>query len=178
METIGHKSQTILQSSDDLVTLSFNEYHVYIHNYIASKINSRYDAEDLAQDVFVRLLDYKLMLRPETVKSFLFTIAHNLVIDYLRRQTKKQEVSANYYESMPAFTREVESNLYAKELTKLEITKLKTFSPQRKNVYSLFRYEDLSVTEISEQLSLSVRTVENHLYAGRKIIRNYIRKCI
>ena len=56
------------------------------------KIGKDEDAKDLAQDVFLRLMDYKQMLRPETIKYFIFSICRNLVIDYLRRHYKMQEI--------------------------------------------------------------------------------------
>lgn len=59
---------------DDIITCSYKEYHQIILNYITYRITHRCEAEDLAQDVFVRLLDYKQMLRPDTVKYFLFTL--------------------------------------------------------------------------------------------------------
>lgn len=40
------------------------------------------------------------------------------------------------------------------------------------------RFEEKNIYEISEELQLSMSTVENHLFTGRKIMRNYIRMCI
>ena len=171
-------TSTISTLSDNLVVRAFNELQPQIVNYIAYRINNRDDAEDMAQDAFLRLLDYKLMLREETVKSFLFTIARNLVIDYLRRHYKYQEISANMYEFMEKSTNDIESKLHEQQILQLEAAKLSTFSPQRKTVYTLCRYEEKTVTEVSETLQLSKRTVENHLLTSRKMMREYIRQCI
>jgi RNA polymerase sigma factor (sigma-70 family) len=178
METTLYPSPSIAVTSDRIITSSYNEYHSFVVNYIAQKINSRDEAEDLTQDVFVRLLDYKQMLREETVKSFIFTIARNIVIDYLRRQYKKQEISANMYEFMPTFVNDVESKMHEKEILTLEQMKLSTFSAQRKHVYILARYEEKTIPEISEELNISLRTAESHLYTGRKIMRKYFRECV
>jgi len=171
-------STSIAVTADGIISRSYTELNPIIVNYIAFKINNKEDAQDLAQDVFLRLLDYKQMLREETVRSFLFTIARNIVTDYLRRHYKKQEISANMYEFMERSTNDVASKIETKEILHLELTKLNTFSPQRKIVYALCRYEDKSVSEISETLQISNRTVENHLLTGRKLMREYIRKCI
>ena len=77
--------ETTANTSDNIITRSYEEYYQVILTYITYRITHRYEAEDLTQDVFVRLLDYKQMLRPDTVKYFLFTIARNIVIDYIRR---------------------------------------------------------------------------------------------
>ena len=72
---------------DDIITCSYKEYHQIILNYITYRITHRCEAEDLAQDVFVRLLDYKQMLRPDTVKYFLFTICPSpIVTPFLRHE--------------------------------------------------------------------------------------------
>ena len=89
--------ETTANTSDNIITRSYEEYYQVILTYITYRITHRYEAEDLTQDVFVRLLDYKQMLRPDTVKYFLFTIARNIVIDYIRRYSKpkNQQTTAN-----------------------------------------------------------------------------------
>lgn len=161
-----------------IITRSYENYYSTILSYITYKINHKYEAEDLAQDVFVRLLDYKPMLQESTVKYFLFTIARNIVIDYLRRYYKKQEITSYMYDTATYSTTESEDNIVVKDLQTLEQKKLLTFSPQRKKVYMLSRFEDKTSFEISEELQLSKRTVENHLLVGRKIMRAYFRQCV
>ena len=51
--------ETITNTSDNIITNSYKEYHQVILTYITYRITHRYEAEDLAQEVFVRLLDYK-----------------------------------------------------------------------------------------------------------------------
>ncbi len=52
--------ETIANTYDDIITRSYEEYYQVILTYITYRITHRYEAEDLTQDVFVRLLDYKL----------------------------------------------------------------------------------------------------------------------
>ena len=73
---------------------------------------------------------------------------------------------------------DTETKLNAKEILRLESNKLRTFSSQRKMVYALCRYEELSVSEVSDTLKISRRTVENHLLTSRKMMREYLRQCI
>ena len=96
---------TTTNTSDSIITRSYKEYYQVILTYITYRITHRYEAEDLTQDVFVRLLDYKQMLRPDTVKYFLFTIARNIVIDYIRRYYEKQEINSYIYDSFSISTK-------------------------------------------------------------------------
>lgn len=170
--------ESTLNTSDRLIERSYNDYHQTILHYITYRINHKYDAEDLAQDVFIRLIDYKLMLREETVKYFLFTIARNIVIDYLRRYYKKQEVTSYIYDHAVTYSNETEQNLHAKEILFLEKRKLQSFPSQRKTIYFMNRFHEKTAGEIAEELNLSKRTVENHLMIGRKVMRNYMKQCI
>jgi len=71
-----------------LISQAFKQYHLMIIGYINRRINNIDDAEDMSQDVFLRLMEYKEILCEETIKNFIFTIAQNRVIDYIRRINK------------------------------------------------------------------------------------------
>lgn len=165
-------------TSIQLVADSYTSYHRSVCLYIYYRINSKDDAEDLAQDVFLRLMDYKQMLRPDTVKFFIYTIARNLVNDYLRRHYKKQEVTSYIYEHTVTYTNETENQIIANDLLACEKQKLHTLPLQRRKIYVMSRYKNKSASEISASLQLSRRTVENHLFISRKEIREYIKQCI
>lgn len=81
-----------IKLSDRLITEYYEEYRRIVFFYICRRIDDRDDAEDLTQDAFLRLLEYRMMIRRDTLKYFLFTIVCNLVNDYLRRLYKKQEI--------------------------------------------------------------------------------------
>lgn len=164
--------------TDQLIIRAYEEYHSVILSYITYRIIHRYEAEDLAQDVFIRLMDYKQMLRPDTVKYFLFTIARNIVIDYLRRYYKKQEIDSYLYDMIATATNETEEQIIGNDLTSIERRRLSAMPEQRRLVYSLNRYEGKTSPEIATELNLSCRTVENHLFIGRREMRDFFRNCI
>ena len=164
--------------SDSIITRSYKEYHQVILTYITYRIAHRYEAEDLAQDVVVRLLDYQQMLRPDTVKYFLFTIARNIVTDYIRRYYKKQEIDSYIYDTMSTSTNETEEKIIGNDLMAMERTRLAAMPEQRRLVYTLNRFENKTSPEIANKLNLSRRTVENHLFIGRREMRDFFRNCI
>ena len=57
------------------------QYKENIRNYISYRVPHSNEAEDLMQDVFARLWEHRDFLNRDTVRSLLFTIARNIVID-------------------------------------------------------------------------------------------------
>lgn len=171
MKSMETKAYSIIEEA-------YNEYYPAIYRYIRCRIRCKYEVEDLVQDVFMRLLDYDNMLQKSTIQSFLFTIARNLVIDYLRCYYRKQEMMSCAYDDVIEFTCGPEEEIIAKDLLVMEKLRLSAFPQQRQRVYSMSRFEEKTPCEIAKELQLSMSTVENHLFMGRKIMRNYIRMCI
>ena len=64
MENVTDRSQSIIVDS-------YIEYYSRVVDFITYRINNRCEAEDLAQDVFVRLMEYKQILCEATVKHFI-----------------------------------------------------------------------------------------------------------
>lgn len=162
-----------------LVAETYQEYRPVLYGYISRKLNGRTEeAEDLTQDVFLRLMDCQLMLRKETVKFFLFTIARNLVTDWLRRHYRKQEIDIYMMETTPRISDEADSRVVTNEILHLELLKVNALPQQRKVVYTLSRFEEKSADDIARELNLSKRTVERHILLGRRDVRSFIKQCI
>ena len=142
------------EKSDRLIAEYYEEHRSSIFFYIYRRINDEGDAEDLVQDAFLRLLEYRMMIRRDTLKYFLFTIVRNLLNDYLRRYYKRQEIDRYLYDMLSALPE------------------------QRRKVYEMNRFQGKSSEDIAEELNLSRRTVENHLFISRKEVREFIRQCI
>lgn len=166
--------------SDRLITETYQEMRLHVFFYIKKIIGCfrAEDLEDLTQDVFLRLLEYRQLLNDETIHSFVFTIARNLAIDSLRRHYKTDEVTSYIYANSTNSTNEVENQLIADDLADYEKQQLKLFAPQRRIIYTLSRYEGKSIDEIADEMELSPRTVENHLRLGRRDMREIFKQCI
>lgn len=70
----------------------FEEYYERIARYIAVRIGNQNDAEELAGDVFVRATEHigSFQWRGVPVQAWLYRIAHNLVVDHLRRNSRRK----------------------------------------------------------------------------------------
>jgi len=171
MKIRSHTSQSICPESFSHI---YMEYKKVISAYIAYRIPHKYEAEDLTQDVFMRLLDCGKVINEETVSSFLYTVARNLITDTLRRYYKKQEVMAEWECDAPSSSCTTEQTVYANELASIYKQQIQKLPRQRRKVYELIDCHDLSIAEAAERLSLSQRTVQNHLYIARNEIKTQL----
>ncbi|MCQ2128019.1 MAG: sigma-70 family RNA polymerase sigma factor [Bacteroidaceae bacterium] len=167
-----------MQARHFLITEAFNVYSSALHHYICNRINDKEEASDILQDTFVRLLDCDVICK-ESLKSLLFTIANNLVIDHIRRHYKRQEIYSYMYDAMKekhALT--PEQVACAKDIAEKEHQAMFRLSPAAMRVYKMTREEGMTIDEIAAELGISRRTVECHQLRGRKIVRESLRKIV
>lgn len=163
----------------ELVTTAYKDYYDNIHKYICSRVNSYELASDLTQDVFMRLLSHADMLRQETIKSFLFTIASNIIVDYKRRFIKNIDFLSYNYDIVSKPSYSADETAIVSDLQNLEKNIIDKFPPLRRTVYCMYHHEGMTPIEISETLNMDRHMVYDHLFLGKKIVRNYFRKiCI
>lgn len=152
------------------------QYQDIIKKYIAARICSLNEAEDLMQDVFVRLWEYRTFVTKETIRSLLFTIARNIVIDWIRRHYKKTDMITYVYHTQEIFGNSTEETICSRELTTLHEQAVSALPAKRRLVYELSFYQEMPCYLIADQLSLSIRTVEGQLLIARKYVRNCLRE--
>jgi RNA polymerase sigma factor (sigma-70 family) len=161
---------------DDFFSECYLKYREHIKNYIALRICRPYEAEDLAQDVFVRLWEYRTFVKPDTVWSLLFTIARNIVTDQIRRYYKQEDFVAYIYNKVNDSDRNTTEDVICyRELKEKHEEVVKSLPAKRRRIYELSFNHELSCPAIAGKLSLSPRTVECQLLLARKTVRGCLR---
>lgn len=163
---------------NQLISETYLAHHDKLVGYIAKKINDRDDAEDIAQDAFLRLLNYNAEIRKEDVRSLLFTVAGNLVNDYLRHLYVRNDVHSSIMNSAQTWHEDTEQAVVGRDLAGLEKRKLDTMPGQRRMIYIMRVHEGKNSQEVADRLGISKRTAENHFYLGISQMREYFRACV
>ena len=158
----------------EIIAKCYSEMYEKVYRFISSSVNDSYDAENLTQDVWVRLLEWDKEIDPDGVKSVVYTVARNLVNDYLRRLYRTRNVEADLMGELSDIDSSLESEIIANDLATRELERVECLPRQRRIIYQMSRYDGIPVPESSDMLNLSVRTVENHLRMGRKDIRDFM----
>ncbi len=160
---------------NQLISEAYLAHHDKLVGYIAKKVNDREDAEDLAQDAFVRLLNYSAEIREENIRSLLYIVAINLVNDYLRHLYVKNDVHSNIMNSAEWWDEETEHTVVGRDLASLEKRKLDSMPCQRRMIYIMRVHEGKNSQEVADRLGISKRTAENHYYLGITQMREYFK---
>lgn len=92
---------------------------------------------------------------------------------------KHQSVELSYQEKLvqedsPSFEFDIYDKLYAKELQLLIKLTLDNMPEQRRKVFSMSRKNGMSNQEIADNLQLSIRTVERHIYLALQELKKVI----
>ena len=106
---------------------------------------------------------------------YIYTMARNQIYNFL----KHQSVELNYQEKLsqensPSYEFDMYDKLYAKELQLLIKLTLDNMPEQRRKVFSMSRQRGMSNQEIADNLQLSVRTVERHIYLALQELKKVI----
>jgi len=138
----------------------YDKHFDKIYRYVYLKVGIRVEAEDLTQEVFLKALgaisSYKWRQVP--FSSWLFRIAHNEVIDYFRKQKKKEKThfNNNVYDTKEDPVMVAESSFEKGEL----MAALQKLSPAQREVISLRFSSELSIAEVAKTLGKREGTVK------------------
>ncbi len=129
---------------------------------------------DLTHDVFLKA--YKNWGKIQTIcppDKYLFTIVRNLLIDYYRKSTHHAELLSLPESELPVQAPSG-NEYFSTEQIQLMYQAIEALPEQRKEVFKLKKLEGLSTEEISSQLSISKRTVENQVYRATLTLRRQL----
>lgn len=169
--------QRFLQGDESGLEELVLTYRTGLQNYINSIVNNFAVAEDLTEETFVKLL----IKRPKnkgtaSFKTWLYTIARNTALDWLRKNPRGREIpideTLNIKEEEDAFLQ-----LYIKDDEKKAIhSALNSINSNYKNILTLFYFEDFTIEEIAKILKKPKKSVSVLLSRAKKALKNQLEK--
>jgi RNA polymerase sigma-70 factor (family 1) len=132
-------------------------------------------AEEILQDVFVKIWEKREMLdNQKSFRSFLYTIAKNLVVDLFRRAALDRRMLEKFIIDNTEFYNPFEGIDDPEEESKAIVqTALDILPPQRKKIYMLVKLEGKSYGEVAELLGISTSTINDHVVKATKSLKAY-----
>ena len=155
----------------------YERFFDQIYRYVSFKSGSRAEAEDITGDVFVKMLEsiHSFKWQGHPFSSWLFRIAHNLIVDYFRRGARKKTVpleaaAATVGTTPDDLDRVVETNLTMAEVR----VAMQGLTSLQQEVISLRFAGGLSVSETAGALGKNDNAVKALQHIGLKKLRTML----
>ena len=153
------------------LTADIETYHGMIYRFAYACTGNRFDADDITQDTFIRLYQYKkLFSSDEHKKAFLLRVTANLCKDMRKSAWFRKRIDIN--DNIPA-SESPENDISMEDENTLQeyILELK---PKYRAVIFLHYYEDYSTAEIAKTLSIPESTVTTRLSRARSQLKTQL----
>lgn len=159
-------------------TLLYNRYKKKLYNFILRLAGDTMVAEDITQNVFLKLYENIEKLRDkESANFWLFRSARNEYYNYYNKNKRNVDLNDPIVENNKDEF-ELESYVELKEMKAIVLSELDKMAYEQKEVYLLKEYGGLSYKEISETLEIDENLVKSRLYKVRQKLINKISKMV
>lgn len=155
---------------EDLFELHFTKLMGFVFNYVRDEEV----AKDIVHDAFLTLWSNRKRLNPVyPVKSYLFTLAQNYALNYLRHLRVVTGNEQAVTELLEAANEELDD--YEKRLVRLE-EKLAQLPEKQREVLVKCVVEGKKYKEVAEELDVTVNTVKTHITRALKFLRDELQE--
>ncbi|MFO0969404.1 MAG: sigma-70 family RNA polymerase sigma factor [Gemmataceae bacterium] len=165
-------------------------YHKRLVTVMHHLVSSAEEAEDLAQEVFLRVYRGRKKYHPRAkFSTWLFTIANNLALNTLRNRQRKPVVPLNVRDSGPLGPRPAEQlaldqeaqpvqRMQQEELAGIVQEALAGLNERQRMAVVLNKFEDMNYAEIAEVMGLTTKGVKSLLSRARDNLREALKAYI
>lgn len=151
----------------------FDSYYDPLVGFAISYLKNSSEAEDVVQDVFLKLWDRRSETHNTTnLKSLLFTATKNRCISSLRnvKCSRKYLENLNYI-NIIALENSQLSELECEDLSRQIESVIETLPEDYRKIFFMSRIDNMSHLEIAQQLNISIKTVEKKIGGTLKLFR-------
>ncbi len=144
----------------------FHEHYDSIRNFIYYKVGDTQLAEDICQDVFIKVWERRVEIIPEKVKYLCYTIANNLSLNYIKHlkivyNFRNAFIEKHEFESPEHLLIQKEFDLKLQDA-------IGDLPEKQRVVFLMNRIDKLTYNEIAERLGLSVKAIEKRMSQALK----------
>jgi RNA polymerase sigma-70 factor (ECF subfamily) len=156
-----------------------SHYEVRLIRYVARIVNGEDAAQDVVQDTFIRFFKgWKDEMEPgPAVSSWLYRVAHNCAVDYIRKQSRRVELHKRHACEQPDFVEPDRGKGFrVGEHAARAVAALNALSEREQQLVVLKVYEEKSYKEISEITGLTTSNVGYILHHAMKKMAAWLKE--
>lgn len=153
----------------------FRKYYSAMCHFANQFLNDSEMAEEIVQDMFVKIWEKRAVLNIETsVKHYFFRSVRNHCLNQIQHEKIKKQYASKVLE---AASQEISADEYFLEvdLIKRIEQSIESLPPKRREIFRLSREQGMKYKEIAEKLDISVKTVEAQMGLALKYLREELK---
>jgi len=163
--------QTLKTGNKDSFTLLYQEYWSQVYNFSRLYLTTREAAEEVVQEVFVKVWETREFIREDdNFQVLLFIITRNLIFNQSRKNFNEDFYKMTVLSTLEQ-SYDMEAEIEANNLREYIDQLISDLPPQRQLIFNMSRKENLSYKEIAAQLNISEKTVENQISSAIKFLK-------
>lgn len=178
MEQVHIEKKLLLRAAaghEGSFTQLFFLYRHKLYSFLLRLTESPEMTEDVIQDVFLKLWkDRENLVNIEQFGGYIYRMAQHHALNAFRRMAKESLVMAELTRTTEAASADAGDQLHIREVREKLQYALDHLPPKQKLVYTLSREQGLKHEEIARQLNISPSTVNNHMIAALRSIRQQL----
>ena len=149
----------------------YNQYHSDIYKYVFKFVKSSDCAEDLCQEIFLKVWEKRSNLAD--VRSFkaLYTVSKNHIFDFLRRASVERSAREEILHASRELNCQVEDSIQSEEYYQHLQKVLDQMSPRNQEVFKLCREMEQTYDEAAEVLGISRNAIKKHMIKTMKLLK-------
>lgn len=145
-----------------------------LYRFILKRVRDEAVAEDLVQDVLVRMYTRQGTLKePSKLRPWLYQVTRNAIVDYYRSRRRLETLP----DDLVSETTVEEDRTAQRELARCLIPLLDVIPDPYGEALRLAEFERVSQAEVASRLGLSLPGAKSRVQRGRKMLRDVLLKC-
>lgn len=170
------------KGNNDAFSIIYKRYWEKVCNFSRLYITSDADVEDIVQQVFLKLWNYRESLKDnESFEGFLFIATRNLIFSHFRKSFNENAYKLTVLDAISEEQDDwygIQEEIEAHELGEYIEQLLQELPLRQQEIFRLSRTEMCSNREIAERMAISQKTVEKNITATLRFLRENIRLLI
>lgn len=148
-------------------------YSPKLISFIFSITKTRHTAEEIVQEVFLKLWQKKAEIEIDNLGGWLHKVASNMAYTFLRREALEGRLLSSLKNKPLDLRSHIDHEIDYKESNELIHKAISQLPEQQRRVYELSRQEGRSRQEIAEIMDISPNTVKNHQAKALQFIKKF-----
>lgn len=167
----------IAEGDEEAFAMLFHAWRDRLYFFTLKITNSPQEAEDLVQDVFVKLwLQRSNLADISNFQAWIYRIIHNQAISGIRRLSLETAILSRLKWEFGESGQSADEALLHKQLQQRMQEAIGKLPPRQKQIYTMIRIDGIKQEEIASRLNLSISTIQNHMTEALRKLRTILGK--